>query len=132
MVAFASICFTSCIWLVRASSRPVPSLATSGTSAIANDAFLAEPFGSASASLSFLAALASTAAVAFVLAFPAFACTSFRVRAEEASAKFPFLQKLPYLAVVCTDGNRGVFIDDSVHGDVFSNVNTIWVGELLF
>jgi hypothetical protein len=132
MVAFASVGFTSCIWHIRASSRPVPNLAASGTSTVANDAFLAEPFGSASASLSsFTAALALTTAFAFAFASPAFSCT-FQVRAEEASAELPLSQKLPYLAVVCTDGNRGVFIDDSVYGGVVSNVNTVWVGEFLF
>jgi hypothetical protein len=132
MVAFASISFSTCIWLVRASSRPVSNLAASGTSAVADHAFLAEPLGSASASLSFLADLSFATAFAFGLAFSEFSCTTFKVRTEEASAEFPLLQEFPHLAVVSTNGNCGVLIDDGVHGDVFSNVNTIWVGEILF
>jgi hypothetical protein len=33
------------------------------------------------------------------------------------------------LAVVRTDGNRGVFVEDGVHRVIFSNVNTVRVGE---
>jgi hypothetical protein len=131
VVAFANIGFTSFIWRACASSRPVSNLAASGTATVANDAFLAKPFGSASASLSSFTALVLATAFAFVLAFPTISC-SFQVRAIEASAELPLLQKRPYLAVVCTDGNRGVFIDDCVNGDVISNVNTVWVGEFLF
>jgi hypothetical protein len=107
-------------------------LAASGTSTVADHAFLAEPLGSASASLSFLAALPFTTAFAFGLAFSEFSCTTFKVRTEEASAEFPLLLKFSYLAVVCTNGNRGVFIDDGVHGDVFSNINNVGVGEIFF
>jgi hypothetical protein len=110
----------------------VSNLAASGTSTVADHALLAEPFGPASASLSFLAALPFTTAFAFGLAFSEFSCTAFKVRTEEASAEFPLLLEFLHLAVVSTNGKCGASIDDGVHGDVFSNVNTIWVGEILF
>ena len=119
VVPFCGVGFTSCIWLVRASSRPVPNLAASCTSAVADHALLAETHGSASASLSFLASFASLAfATAFAFAFSSFARTAFKVRSEETSAKLPLLQKLTYLAVVGTNGNSGVFVDDAVRGDI--------------
>jgi hypothetical protein len=112
----------------------VPNLAASCTSAVADHALLAETLGSASASFSFFASFASGLATAFAfgLAFSEFSCTTFKVRTEEATAELPLLQKLPYLAVVRANGNRGVFVDDGVHGDIFSNVNAVRVGEAFF
>ena len=110
----------------------MPNLAASCTSAVADHAFLAEPLGSASASLSFLASFAfrlATTELAFGFAFSAFPCTTFEVGTEEATAELPLLQKLPYLAVVRANGNRGVFVEDAVCWDIFSYVNAVWVVE---
>jgi hypothetical protein len=62
-------------------------LSVSGTAATANDAFLAKPFWSTSASLSFSFA-AFTFATAIAFAFSSFACTSLEVGAKEASTSF--------------------------------------------
>ena len=105
-------------------------MAAACTSAVCHYAFLTETPRSASASLSCTSA-SFAFAFAFAFAFSVFP-SAFEVRTEETAAESPFLQKLPYLAVVNANGHSNVIADYVVNENVFGHVNAVWVSELVF